>query len=645
VLHFACFRAIMSATGAEKITAVESTVAIAKGDVAAAEIKVIAAESKVVAAKEEVVAAKEEVVAAKEEVVAAKEEVVAAKASSDAAAVSTAETLLRLAVSGLESAHQRVQSAQRGVESAQRGVESAQRGVESAQEMLSALRHSAAQALLTAPSPDLIVEEQRAQNDKHIFTHGLPPLGPLSDGTRAKSKPSSPTDAKHAKATLILANFVNLSDVKSLPCPVTNIWNRLVGNTGHLGGYSNEAGVNEFVKLVMEDVLEAMGVREQVKLRAEVEVMSVRPDFTLLYVNGHPIGTIEGKQPGKDAMTDGNILGEVYDQLMHLHSIFGVDNPFAILTSYEEWRICWLNFERSNEVAALKELLNSPAIYTTPVKAQRDHQLADSLQKVHLKEESPEPPATPSRTRDIGCLPSVDGESEEEEKCFAVDDHKREFCGTEVISWQHKSLPCVLVSVVKKMMLARVEGEPSVVRVVDASTSVWKAAPKTLRYDLCISKRVKWFCLLEDLGHGADGRAFLVSGGTKGAIGVLKFFFEDAEQSAHHEAEMWKAAYSHLPAVSSVRVVKAMGHTALLMPWFQTPTRNEDTLAAIQSTLQDDFMHRGYRHDDVAWRNVGVYTDAGQLKAIVFDMKRVSLDANQEDWVTAAVSSLRRKLE
>jgi len=41
---------------------------------------------------------------------------------------------------------------------------------------------------------------------------------------------------------------------------------------------------------------------------------------------------------------------------------------------------------------------------------------------------------------------------------------------------------------------------------------------------VCIAGAVKNFFLLEDLGHGADGRAFLVSGGTKRAVGVLKFF-------------------------------------------------------------------------------------------------------------------------
>ena len=80
------------------------------------------------------------------------------------------------------------------------------------------------------------------------------------------------------------------------------------------------------------------------------------------------------------------------------------------------------------------------------------------------------------------------------------------------------------------------------------------------------------FFLWEDLGHGADGKAFLVSGGTKGAVGVLKFFFTDAESKAKHELRMWNEVYAHLPPVAqTVRVVTVMVQTTLLIPWFQCP--------------------------------------------------------------------------
>lgn len=95
------------------------------------------------------------------------------------------------------------------------------------------------------------------------------------------------------------------TDVQMLPhyfCSrdpnIVNIWNRVLEETGTLGGYSNEVGVNSQVEKVIDDILESMGVRGKVTIHAEVEVMRNRPEFMLILVNGHPIGTIEGKQPG-----------------------------------------------------------------------------------------------------------------------------------------------------------------------------------------------------------------------------------------------------------------------------------------------------------------------------------------------------------
>jgi hypothetical protein len=172
--------------------------------------------------------------------------------------------------------------------------------------------------------------EQAKQQQKYIFSDGLPELGPLSETTKFTSNPSVPNEEQHATASLQIATFSILSDLEELPCPKTNIWNHVISETGTLGGYSSEADVNSHVKRVIEDILEALGIRGNVTIRAEVEVMRNRPDFMLILFNGLPIGTIKCKQPGKDAMEHPNILGEVYDQLMHLHSIFRVNTPFAM---------------------------------------------------------------------------------------------------------------------------------------------------------------------------------------------------------------------------------------------------------------------------------------------------------------------------
>jgi hypothetical protein len=491
--------------------------------------------------------------------------------------------------------------------------------------------------------------EQAKQQQKYIFSDGLPELGPLSETTKFTSNPSIPTEEQHATASLQIATFSILSDLEELPCPKTNIWNHVISETDTLGGYSNEADVNSHVKMVIEDILEALGIRGKVTIRAEVEVMRNRPDFMLILVNGHPIGMIKCKQPGKDAMEHPNILGEVYDQLMHLHSIFRVNTPFAILTCYEKWRICWLCKNDSIEIAGMGKL-PKPSLYQTPVKQTQE---CINTFEGNLGDKPPPPqlPPTPSLKRGFGLLQEVDdAESDVVEDKLDMDDEMiRRFCGTTVMEWDDRSLPAILASVIKKMMLARQGAEPTVLRLTNETTSAWKKAPQqaSLNFDRCLSGAVKNFYFWEDLGHGADGRAFLVSGGTRGAVGVLKFFFQDPEAKAQYEEKMWKAVYSHLPPVANtVRIVKVMGQTALLMPWFQCPKRTQLELDAVQKTLSEDFKNKGMRHEDIAWRNVGLYHgDNGELQAVVFDMQKVCYVANQEeDWVQPAITSLSQKL-
>lgn len=466
-------------------------------------------------------------------------------------------------------------------------------------------------------------------------------MGPISEATHFTSNPSIPTEEEHAEARLKISTFPVLSDLE-LPDPDTNIiWSQVLKKKGTLGGFSSEADVNSFVKAVVLDVLDALGVREEVTIRMEVEVMRNRPDFMVIVVDGHPIGTIEGKQPSDEAMHHGNILGEVYDQLQHLRSVFRVDVPFAILTSYNEWRICWLDDDKSVERASSTEMpQHNP--YNTPSKPKRN------ANSENTSPPTPELPATSSRMNPVGTIQEAD-DSSDAITTAGKDDKPRIFCGTRVVKWDEMELPLLLASVMKKMMLARQGTYPLVLRLANEETSAWKKAPKwnSLNFNLCISTRVKNYFIWEDLGRGADGRAFLVSGGTKGAVGVLKFFFKDAKTQAQKEKSRWKAVYSRLPVVvHSLRVTRVMGRTALLMPWFQTPQRTKATLDVVAKTLREDFLANGFRHGDVAWRNVGVYRESenGELRAVVFDMQKVD-PCDDSDWVTSAIASLSTKLE
>ena len=293
---------------------------------------------------------------------------------------------------------------------------------------------------------------------RSIFFHGLPEMGPISEATHFTSNPSIPTEEQHAEAWLKILPFSVLPDLEqnNLPDPDTNIiWSQVVKKKGNLGGFSSEADVNSFVKAVLLDVLNALDVREEVTIRMEVEVMRNRPDFMVIVVNGHPIGTVKGKQPGEEAMHHGNILGEVYDQLQHLRSVFRVDVPFAVLTSYNEWRICWLDDDESNERASSAEIPQHDP-YRTPSKTKRDANSEDSSP-------TPELPATPSRMIPVGTIQAAD-DSSDAVATVGNDDKPRTLCGTRVVEWDEMELPLLLASVIKKMMLARQDDARSTLR-------------------------------------------------------------------------------------------------------------------------------------------------------------------------------------
>lgn len=383
--------------------------------------------------------------------------------------------------------------------------------------------------------------------------------------------------------------------------------------------FSSEADVNSFVRAVILDVLEGLDVREYVTVQIEV---LLRSHVLVIRINGHPNGTIVETQPASKAMHHSNTIGQVYDRLQHLRSVLRVDVPFVILTSYEEWRVCWLDNEPSNERAA------SSSDATIPYRL---------------------PPAAPSRMNAItGTLPKTD-HSTDAEAVMGNDDEPRIVCGTRVFRWNDAELPLLLASGIWKMMLSRQEAFPLVLRLATETSSMWKKAPewKSLGFSLCISRLVKHFFVWEDLGTGTEGKAFLVSGGTNGAVRVLKFFFETTKIKARKEESRWKSVYSHLPAVAeSLRVTRVMDEHRLLMPWFQTPRRTQETLDAVAKKSKEDFKAKGFRHGDVAWRNVGVYrADDGEPRAIVFDMQTVEPCKANVDWVTPALASLAGKLE
>lgn len=174
------------------------------------------------------------------------------------------------------------------------------------------------------------------------------------------------------------------------------------------------------------------------------------------------------------------------------------------------------------------------------------------------------------------------------------------------------------------------------------------------------------------LGHGADGKALLVSNPV-GEIGVLKLcvsadwvhrktgrsLSEDvtlpqlnkAWESAQKEAENWRAVYKGYKWANSVRAEKWMGLPCVVMPRFNqftTPEGRESSLEAVRACLEQNFVRQGFVHEDVAWRNVAYFKSGNVISVVMLDLSPTRVKARgesdfPEDWVSVAIDGLNAR--
>jgi len=115
--------------------------------------------------------------------------------------------------------------------------------------------------------------------------------------------------------------------------------------------------------------------------------------------------------------------------------------------------------------------------------------------------------------------------------------------------------------------------------------------------------------------------------------------------------EFWEAIYPE--DAKGIRIETLTSKPALLLPHFDHPSKRDDeeVLKAIETTLKNDYAAKGFYHDDVRWRNIGIRRSPGKLRAVVFDMESVKcvkkMSPEQrpaEDWVADTMSDLRKRM-
>jgi hypothetical protein len=228
------------------------------------------------------------------------------------------------------------------------------------------------------------------------------------------SAPSN--NEKHLGATLTVKSFSYLKDMELKPA--YQLWTK--HRQGGMG-WATESDVHGIVKDALQDAIFAAGMKDKLKCLNELSVFELRADIWVVTMQSVPVGVVEVKKPGNDIMDSPLLHGQIYDYMLRLQSFFGLRHVFGIVSTYAQWRVCWLPGV-SESVAASDAILSM-----------------DSARNEVGEDEG----------KDDG-KDAVESDSDEVEfELLAA--NSRQLCGTRVYSWDDAELPRLLCSVLMKM--------------------------------------------------------------------------------------------------------------------------------------------------------------------------------------------------
>jgi len=371
-----------------------------------------------------------------------------------------------------------------------------------------------------------------------LLSKGLPSLGIHSaSGHSSASKPGygkhlvydKPVFAQNSK--FIIVDKYRLNDLnKTLP---SQIWRRVAPGQSNLGAWSAETDIQSFVCEVLKDITCLAGLEDLIQASKETQLdvtEHLRPDIVIFRKHGVIIGVCEVKKPstngkGSSDLDSKQLRIQISNYMLRLMHTHGLKTVFGITTTYNHWRICWL--QGACTMAAAANLTS----------------VADTI----------------------------------------VDGDKEILYESEVFERSNPALVEALVSVLLKMNASVIEPVGSILAqenvgsrrkfgLVDGDSFKWSSLPantEKLSYTLP-GTNTKLFYLLQDFHGGADGRVWL-SCSQSGHLVVLKM---SSSSSFTTELNIWQKVWN----VQNARIVKLLTVNALVMPYAFHATICEGTV-------------------------------------------------------------------
>lgn len=460
-----------------------------------------------------------------------------------------------------------------------------------------------------------------------LFRDGLPNFVAFG----SSSPPYRPSEKEHAVCRRQVEEFYAIPGLfDNLQNAVNYAW---VGaqRTGHIFyGSLNDVAIT--VKNFLESFLSPLDI--DVRIGSEMGIQGIRPDIFIVTKNALLIGVVQVKKPGYDILNNGNVMGELFDQMKLMQLFYGMGPAVGILATGEQFLVAW--FPQDHDVFSSAPL----NAIGTPVRSAGD------------SSNSP-PGATPSQQNT-----SIFDIIEDEEDCSSEDiavytEDRLLFC-TPIFDANH-NVP-KLMNVLSTALIRMTHSQPNYYKTNGrylirfhkglVKKTTWCALPdstklQSIKFHKFPRCDVKTLLAVEDLGRGSNGKAWLVTTEMFSSVCVLKFDNCDRTDNLLYEKDMWHIIYPEF--ASKVHVEQWSGASALVMPRFATI--HESERAKLKNKVSELLMlieAKGFWHEDVQWKNMGCYKSNGAINPVLFDLIHVrELESpKSDDWIARGIDAL-----
>lgn len=384
------------------------------------------------------------------------------------------------------------------------------------------------------------------------------------------------------------------------------------------------------------------------QLENHLGIKYITPNICVLTYGNRLVGVIEVKKPDKNILIQPTVLGELFDQLYLVEGFYSSGPVIGILTSLEEWIFAWFCVD-DKYFTGENPFMESENNYFTPVKPSK----LDNGSPVGL---------TLSQTS--GWIHGLQNEDELQldfaDEFDLLDNFPRILSTTEVFnifSDYHGVLQHICTSFFR-MSQVRINFRSGIPQSVfklykDVRNISWHPLTEIpidltrLSSSRFPRSNTRALLALEDLGRGSSGKAWLTCTlSKKPAICVLKFSNKrdlGGKDYLDSEKAWWDFIYPEFSSMTKVEIWS--GSYALMMPHFcsipedQRQKYHED----IRRLLIEKFQAKDVIHNDVKWRNIGIYLqENGESTVVLYDLQSVQKFSGKihQNWIEEAIDNL-----